>query len=243
MKLIAHRGGSFGKENSLATMITAAKMGADAVECDIRRTKDGVYVIYHDENLGRLSGTSATVSEVTLEKMQELLAKNNEKVMTFDDLKNGYKEKTPILLHIKLTEYDEEFAKYIVYSGLPIIVGVLSLDMLKCFSKLLPKERILAFLPKIEDAEEYYKNGVGIIRLWEQWLPKITPSDVKEKCPDAKVYIMACNLERESWEGMTLECMDGSKESLDKCFELGADGVLLNNIEMAIEWRKKKEAD
>lgn len=240
MKLIAHRGGSFGKENSLETMITAAKMGADAVECDIRKTKDGVYVIYHAENLGRLSGTSATVSEVTLDEMQELLSKNNERVMTFEELKNGYKEETPILLHIKLMEYDEEFARYIVNSGLPIIVGVLSLDMLKCFSKLLPKERILAFLPQIEDAEEYYKNGVGIIRLWEQWLTRITPADVKKKCPDAKVYIMACDLEREAWAGMTLECMDGSIESLDKCLKLGADGVLLNNIEMALEWRALK---
>lgn len=240
MKLIAHRGGSFGKENSLKTMITAAKMGADAVECDIRKTKDGIYVIYHDENLGRLSGTSATVSEVTLDEMQELLSKNNERVMTFEELKNGYKEETPILLHIKLTEYDEEFARYIVDSGLPIIVGVLSLDMLKCFAKFLPKERILAFLPKIEDAEEYYKNGVGIIRLWEQWLTRITPAEVKGKCPEANVYIMACDLERESWEGMTLECMDGRTESLDKCLELGADGVLLNNIEMALEWRRDK---
>ncbi len=240
MKLIAHRGGSFGKENSLETMIMAAKSGADAVECDIRKTKDGVYVIYHDESLSRLAGAPATVSGVTLKEMQELLSKKNEKVMTFEELKAGYKEETPILLHIKLTEYDESFAKYIVDSGLPLIVGVLSLDMLKCFSKLLPKEQILAFLPKIEDVEEYYKNGVGIIRLWEQWLTKITPDDVRKTCPDAKVYIMACNLERESWEGMTLESMDGSRESLDKCLELRADGVLLNNIDMALEWRRDK---
>lgn len=51
---------------------------------------------------------------------------------------------------------------------------------------------------------------------------------------------MACDLEHESWEGMTLECMDGRRESLDKCLELGADGVLLNNIEMALECRREK---
>lgn len=239
MKLVAHRGGSFGKENSLKTMIMASKIGADAVECDIRKTKDGVYVIYHDEDLTRLAGTQATISGVTLKEMQELLLKKNENVLTFEELKCGYKEKTPILLHIKLTEYDEDFAKYIVESGLPIIVGVLSLDMLKCFSKLLPKERILAFLPNAEDAEDYYKNGAGIIRLWEQWLNTITPHDVKEKCPEAKVYVMACNLNREPWAGMSLESMDGSKTSLDKCNKLGADGVLLNNIEMALNWRKE----
>lgn len=32
MKLIAHRGGSVGSENSLATIIKSAKLGADAVE-------------------------------------------------------------------------------------------------------------------------------------------------------------------------------------------------------------------
>ena len=63
---------------------------------------------------------------------------------------------------------------------------------------------------------------------------------MKEKCPDAMIYIMACDLECEPWKGITLESMDGRKESLDKCFDLGADGVLLNNIEMALEWKNKK---
>lgn len=240
MKIIAHRGGNFGKENSLETMITAANMGADAVECDIRKTKDGVYVIYHDEDLSRFAGTETFVSCVTLKEMKELLSKNNESVMTFEELKTGYKEKTPILLHIKLMEYDDEFARYIANSQLPIIVGVVSIDMLKCFSKVLPKERILAFLPRPEDAEEFYKNGAGIIRLWEQWLKNITPYDVKKKCKDAEVYIMACNLGCEPWEKMNLETMHGSCESLEKCYELGADGVLLNDIEMALDWRKNK---
>ena len=82
------------------------------------------------------------------------------------------------------------------------------------------------------------KNGAGIIRFWEQWLKEITPDNVRKKCPDAKVYIMACDSDRGAWEGMTLECMDGSRESLDKCLKLGADGVLLNNIEMALDRRK-----
>ena len=62
MKIIAHRGGKIGKENSLETLTIAARMDTYAVECDIRRTKDGVYVIYHDDNLSRLAGYDATVS-------------------------------------------------------------------------------------------------------------------------------------------------------------------------------------
>ena len=237
MQLIAHRGGSFGKENSLETMLSAARSGADAVECDIRKTKDGVYVIFHDDTLSRLAGNTNKVSEVTAEEMKKYLEGNGQKLLTFEELKKGYNDKTPILLHIKITEFDEPFAKYISNSGLPIIAGVMSIPMLKCFSRFLPKERILAFLPNEKDALEYYEGGAGIIRLWEQWLNRVTPADIKKICPNSKVFIMACNLTCEPFNEMSLASMDGSEESLEKCQNYGADGVLLNNIDMALNWR------
>ena len=238
MKLIAHRGGSLGKENSFETFLASARMGADMVECDIRRTKDGVLVIYHDPSLERLAGYPVTVDQVTLEEMQQMHAAKGLEVLTFDRLAAEYKEKTPILLHIKLMDYDEAFAKHVVDSGLPIIPGVMSLDMLSCFTPYLPPERILAFIPEPEMAKDFYDHGVGIIRLWEQWLVDITPADVKASCPNAQVFIMACNLKRGEDKEIPLETMDGSCESLEKCLALGADGVLLNKIEMALNWRK-----
>ena len=238
MQLIAHRGGSFGKENSLETMLSAAHSGADAVECDIRKTKDGVLVIFHDDTLTRLAGNTMKVSEVTAEQMRKYLEVNGQKLLTFEELKNGYTEDTPILLHIKLTDFDEEFAEYVSNSGLPIIAGVMSIPMLSCFSKFLPKERILAFLPNEKDALEYYEGGAGIIRLWEQWLNRVTPADIKQICPNSKVYIMSCDLKREPFNEMSLASMDGSEESLEKCLNYGADGVLLNNIDMALNWRR-----
>lgn len=239
MEIIAHRGGSFGKENSLETIIYSARAGVYAVECDIRRTKDGVFVIYHDDNLLRLANNPKKVSEITFEEMQREHQKRGLNVLTFEQLKNGYKENTPILLHIKMEEYDEDFAKYVCLSGLPIIAGVMSIDMLKCFSKCLPPERILAFLHDYKFAKDFYQNGAGIIRLWEQWLDKITPLKIKEICPKAKVFIMACNLAVSNGE-ITLESMDGNIQSLEKCLSYQADAVLLNDIEMALNWKKKK---
>ena len=238
MKLIAHRGGSLGKENSFETFLASARMGADMVECDIRRTKDGVLVIYHDNSLERLAGRPVAVGDVTLEEMQRMHEAKGLEVLTFDRLAAEYKEETPILLHVKLEDYDEVFAKHVVDSGLPVVPGLVSLDMLKCFAPLLPPERILAFIPKPEMAKDFYDSGAGIIRLWEQWLVKITPADVKEMCPDAQVFIMACNLKLGEDKEIPLETMDGSRESLEKCLALGADGVLLNDIEMALDWRK-----
>ena len=241
MQLIAHRGGSFGKENSLETMLSAARSGADAVECDIRKTKDGVLVIFHDDTLTRLGGNALKVSEVTAEQMQKCLKDSGQKLLTFEELKNGYNEETPILLHIKLTDFDEEFAEYVSNSGLPIIAGVMSIPMLESFTKFLPSERILAFLPNEKDAKEFNCGGAGIIRLWEQWLNRVTPADIKKICPNAKVFIMACDLKREPYNEMLLSTMDGSEESLEKCLSLGADGVLLNNIDMALNWRKNSK--
>ena len=239
MKLIAHRGGNVGKENSLSTIIASAKLGADAVECDIRKTKDGVYVIYHDTYLTRLTGKKLAVSETTYEQMNSLMKEKGLEVLTFDDLAKGYKEETPILLHVKLTEYDKDFAKYVVSSGLPLIVGVMSLDMLECFSPFLEPQNVLAFLPNKNLAKDFYDAGAGIIRLWEHWLTEITPKQIKEICPGTEVFIMASNLEPGDWKDIALEDMDGSISSLERCEQLGADGVLLNKIEMALSWKNK----
>ena len=55
--IIAHRGGGRNSdrlpfsENSAELIAYAAKLGATGVEIDVRLTKDGVPVLYHDENL------------------------------------------------------------------------------------------------------------------------------------------------------------------------------------------------
>jgi glycerophosphoryl diester phosphodiesterase len=51
-QIIAHRGASKAeRENTLAAFARAGRMGADAVELDVRRTADGVLVVHHDARL------------------------------------------------------------------------------------------------------------------------------------------------------------------------------------------------
>ncbi|MER6389524.1 glycerophosphodiester phosphodiesterase [Streptomyces sp. NPDC059382] len=50
----AHRGASaYAPENTLASIDLAMRMGIDWVENDVQRTKDGVLVVIHDDNLAR----------------------------------------------------------------------------------------------------------------------------------------------------------------------------------------------
>lgn len=53
MQVVAHRGASRAeRENTVAAFRRAREMGADAVELDVRRSRDGVLVVHHDPFVG-----------------------------------------------------------------------------------------------------------------------------------------------------------------------------------------------
>jgi glycerophosphoryl diester phosphodiesterase len=55
--VIAHRGGAQeSTENTIGAFQRAVKIGADGIETDIRLTRDGVVVVYHDDYFGRVEG-------------------------------------------------------------------------------------------------------------------------------------------------------------------------------------------
>jgi glycerophosphoryl diester phosphodiesterase len=74
--VIAHRGGAKeSTENTIEAFQRAARIGADGIETDLRLTRDGVVVIYHDEIFGRVEGLpkplqTRTVAEMTYAEMR-----------------------------------------------------------------------------------------------------------------------------------------------------------------------------
>jgi glycerophosphoryl diester phosphodiesterase len=71
--VIAHRGSSaHAPENTMSAIERAIADGADYVELDLRRTADGVPVLWHDAMLMRIGEIRRYVSDVTLEEMQEI---------------------------------------------------------------------------------------------------------------------------------------------------------------------------
>jgi len=56
-QIIAHRGGAKeSTENTIASFERAIKIGAEGIETDLRLTRDGVVVLYHDDRFGRVEG-------------------------------------------------------------------------------------------------------------------------------------------------------------------------------------------
>lgn len=68
----AHRGASgYLPENTLPAFEKAIEMGADGIELDIHKTKDGQLVVIHDERIDRTSDGKGWVKDMTLEELRK----------------------------------------------------------------------------------------------------------------------------------------------------------------------------
>lgn len=73
--VIAHRGSSiYAPENTLAAMDLAIEQGADAVEIDVRMSKDGIPFLFHDYTVNRTTNlkTGQSIENFTFEEIQAL---------------------------------------------------------------------------------------------------------------------------------------------------------------------------
>lgn len=72
-RIVAHRGASFeAPENTLAAFKRAWALGVEAVELDVRVTKDGEVVVIHDPTTRRIGGVDRPVAEQTLAELRAL---------------------------------------------------------------------------------------------------------------------------------------------------------------------------
>jgi glycerophosphoryl diester phosphodiesterase len=71
--LVAHRGGALlAPENTLEAFAGAARLGADVFELDVRLTRDGEVVVFHDDETARITGAPGTVEVRTLAELRRL---------------------------------------------------------------------------------------------------------------------------------------------------------------------------
>ena len=84
--IIAHQGSSLDlPPNTLEAFQLALDQGADIIELDIWRSKDGTWVVIHDRNLSRITGVSKDITKLTFEEIQSLDAGYN-----FSDSSGNY---------------------------------------------------------------------------------------------------------------------------------------------------------
>ena len=107
MNLIAHRG-AFDNvsipENSIKAFQEAIKLGL-AVEYDVQLTKDNVLVVFHDDNLYRMTGVDKKIEDVTFDEINKLtLLDTKEHIPTLKDVLNLINNKVFMDIEIKNTK-------------------------------------------------------------------------------------------------------------------------------------------
>lgn len=86
-KLIAHRGySSEAPENTTAAFELAVQNGFYGVECDVRKTYDGEFVIMHDADLNRMCGYNLSLSTMALQQLKQYTITAGKNISQYPDL-------------------------------------------------------------------------------------------------------------------------------------------------------------
>ena len=79
----AHRGGAAdGVENALSAFADVERLGYRYVETDVRTTADGVPVVFHDEDAGRVTGSAGRIGDLRLAEVAALALAGGERIAT-----------------------------------------------------------------------------------------------------------------------------------------------------------------
>lgn len=71
--VVGHRASAgLAPENTLAAVKQSLKLGVDAIEIDVRRSKDGALVAFHDKQLQRTTNGQGNVDDMTLAQLNTL---------------------------------------------------------------------------------------------------------------------------------------------------------------------------
>lgn len=88
VNLIAHRGyRAVAPENTTAAFEEAGKAGFSATECDVYRTKDGVWVVSHDMTTYRMMDGSEFIEKITFDELQAMTVDNGSNIGNYQGLK------------------------------------------------------------------------------------------------------------------------------------------------------------
>jgi len=248
--LVNHRGLSPGiPENTLAAFRNSIAIGVDAIEIDMRTTKDGEIVILHDATVDRTTDGTGPVSELTLAQVKSLDAGSHESPQFTGERIPGYEETlqllkgtgVKLLLDIKTSSVTERAVALTEQYGMidQVIVGPRTVANLKAFQALNPDLTTLGFIATQADADAMIDAGVDYVRLWPHW---ITGSRDSAECQSdyaARVAAFergerdhpgsaSCLLEDVVSQGTPVwsTVNDMSYEGMDEIIQLGATGIL-----------------
>ncbi len=127
MLKVGHRGArAYEPENTLRSFKKALELGANAVELDVRMTKDGEIVVIHDAEVDRTTNGKGMVNQLTLKEIKQLNMEKGEKIPTLEEALDFLDKKLKVLIELKETGLEAKVLNTIQKKGLEKNVIIVS---------------------------------------------------------------------------------------------------------------------
>ena len=215
----AHRGASaYLPENTLLAFYTGIYMGANGIETDVQRAKDGTLVLFHDDTLLRVTGQPGAVSDYTFDQLQR-----------FDVTKDGFSDKIVSL---------EDFLRHFAFRDVTFAIELKGAGVEKDTADLLRKYDLkdkavvtsfeLDYLKTFRSCAPEFQIGYLTASIENSTLEMLREMGAEEYCPEA--HLMTPELVKK-WHGLGFRVRAWGVYNPDlmrHACACGADGMTVN---------------
>ena len=179
--VIAHRGrDATTPENTLAAFRHSIAAGITILETDVRVTKDGEFVLLHDETVDRTTNGRGSIGDLTLAEVQKLDAGSGERIPTLREALRLVRETgTSLLLDMKPGTPVKPVLQLVRSERAEqnVIFGLRSPDEAARLRQLAPRVRAVALMKRFRDLDAFEKAGIRTMRLWSHWIDPAVGGD------------------------------------------------------------------
>ncbi len=223
----AHRGASeYCPENTMMSFYMGLQMGANGIETDVRKTKDGVLVLFHDDTLERVTGARGALADYTYAQLQELWVKKGalcDKIPTLEDFLSHFAARDiTFAIELKADGIEKEVADLIFRYGIEkkTVVTAFELERLQGMKAYAPLLRV-GYLTKRTD---------------DKVIQTLLQLGAEEICPIGE----AITSERvEIWHRLGLNVRAWGvfdEEIMKRVYDAGADGMTVNFPDLLLRY-------
>ena len=109
---VGHRGAAaYSHENTLASLEEGILRHADMLEFDVRKTADGILVLYHNWTVKTISGNRKSISKIAYPELREAALSRGFQLATFEEVLRSFGLRIPLNIEIKADGYEADVIK------------------------------------------------------------------------------------------------------------------------------------
>lgn len=230
----AHRGASaYAPENTMRAFRLGVELGANGIETDIRRTKDGVPVLYHDDDLFRLTGVEKRIADLTYGELSGIPIQSPDRreagfVPTLKEFL-GFAKEHPVFLALELK--DDGLESDVLHE-----VSVFGLKDRSVITSFQPER-----LRNVKNTDPAQQVGLLTDAITDDTIRTLKAIGAEQICPRASLLSpeLVRSLHAEGFSVRAWGVRD--EEIMKKAYDCGVDGMTVNFPDKLLAYIRERD--